>query len=220
MSRCLTNTLTIQLLLTPILYTHPPTDLGTIVQNLITAKYTSVGVFVSDCYRVVDNCNIFYDGDPEGAPLCEKANRLKERMGKTLGQLTQFDQSEKVAKAREKASKSMVIKRPEKEFMRDVMRELRAATYTDKLAKITEKACLHFEKPVDTATFTDYLQFVETPMCLEQVDSKIEAGSCTSNVFDHFRFSRITFLTYPFHFLCRWYARGFRIRHHSHIQEL
>ena len=60
------------------------------------------------------------------------------------------------------------------------MSELREATYTDKTVKFTEKATLHFEHPVDTAMFTDYLNFVETPMDLETVDRKIENGSCKS----------------------------------------
>jgi DNA primase catalytic subunit len=72
----------------------------------------------------------------------------------------------------------MTIKRPKKEFLKEVMRELRATTYTDKAVKITESATLHFEKPVEIAMFTDYRQFVETPMDLETVDRKIESGAC------------------------------------------
>jgi len=155
-----------------------PIDLGTIVQNLLSGRYKSVGAFVADCRSVTENCHAFYEGNDEGAELCAKADRLYESMEKNLGQLFLFDQSEKGAKAREKAaSKYMVIKRPEKDFLRDIMRELRAATYTDRAAKITERATLNFEKPVDTAIFTDYLQFVETPMDLETVDRKIENGS-------------------------------------------
>jgi len=155
-----------------------PIDLGTICQHLITGRYRSVGAFVADCRSVVGNCNAFYAGNDEGTELCEKANRLYGSMENNLGQLFIFDQSDKGAKAREKAtSKYMVIKRPEKDYLRDLMRELRAATYTDKSAKITEKATLHFEKPVDTTIFTDYPQFVETPMDLETVDRKIESGS-------------------------------------------
>ena len=156
-----------------------PIDLGTIVQNLINGRYKSVGAFVADCKRVVDNCRSFYEGDAEGASLLEKANRLEASMEKNLGPLLAFDQSEKAAKAKkEVALNCMVIKRPEREFLRSVMAELRAATYTDKSAKITEKATTHFEKPVDTTIFTDYRQFVDTPMDLETVDRKIESGSC------------------------------------------
>eukprot|EP00581_Thalassiosira_minuscula_P010553 CAMPEP_0183712840 /NCGR_PEP_ID=MMETSP0737-20130205/7896_1 /TAXON_ID=385413 /ORGANISM="Thalassiosira miniscula, Strain CCMP1093" /LENGTH=752 /DNA_ID=CAMNT_0025941553 /DNA_START=130 /DNA_END=2385 /DNA_ORIENTATION=+ len=155
-----------------------PIDLGTIVQHLVSGRYRSAGAFVADCRSVVQNCNAYYAGDDEGAALCEKANRLYGSMEKNLGELFLFDQSDKGTKAREKvASKYMTIKKPEKDFLRDIMRELRAATYTDKSAKITEKATLHFEKPVDTAVFADYIEFVETPMDLETVDRKIESGS-------------------------------------------
>ncbi|KAL7542395.1 hypothetical protein ACHAXR_011744 [Thalassiosira sp. AJA248-18] len=152
-----------------------PIDIGTIVQHLITGSYNSVGSFVADCRRIVENCHAF-NGVTE--PLGEQASRLNAIMEKSLGQLSLFDQSDKGAKAREKAaSKCMVIKRPEKDFLREIMRELRAATYTDKLAKITEKATMHFEKPVDTTIFTDYTEYVETAMDLETVDRKIESGS-------------------------------------------
>lgn len=133
---------------------------------------------MADCRKIVENCQSFYAGDEEGTPLLEKANRLNANMEKNLGHLFIVDQSEKGTKAKEKAAtKYMAIKRPEKDFLRGIISELRAATYTDKSAKITEKATLHFEKPVDTAIITDYLQFVETPMDLETVDRKIENGS-------------------------------------------
>ena len=159
-----------------------PIDFGTIVQNLITGHYTSVAEFAADCRGVVENCRTFYAGDDDGAIFIEKANRLSTlSMEKNLAELLQLDQSDKGAKAREKAaSKFMVMKRPEPSFLRNIMQELRAATYTDKASKISEKATLYFEKPVDTKMFTDYRQFVETPMDLETVDGKIESGSCKS----------------------------------------
>ena len=40
--------------------------------------------------------------------------------------------------------------------------------------QITEMATAHFERPVDTDHFPDYPDFVENPMDLETVDSKIE----------------------------------------------
>jgi hypothetical protein len=63
------------------------------------------------------------------------------------------------------------------------MSELRKGTYMDKTVKITEKATLHFEKPVDVKIFTDYPKFVETPMDLETVDCKIESGTCKFQAF-------------------------------------
>ena len=156
-----------------------PIDLGTIVQQLITGNYPSVAAFVENCRGVVENCRAFYHGDAEGKVFVDRANRLNESMETTLGDLVLFDQSPEGTKAREKfASKYTTIKKPDKEFLKDIMRELRAATYTDKGTRITEKATLHFEKPVDTDMFADYLQFVETPMDLETVDRKIDSGSC------------------------------------------
>lgn len=157
-----------------------PIDLGTIVQNLFSAQYTTLGMFISDCRKVATNCRKFYEGDPNSTTLIEQSERLDKNMEKNLGQLMKLDQT-KGAKAREKyETKIMVIKRPEKDFLRGIMTELRAATYTDKSAKITEKATLHFEKPVDTTIFTDYPNYVDTPMDLETVDRKIESGSCKS----------------------------------------
>jgi hypothetical protein len=158
-----------------------PIDLGSIVQNLLTGRYNNVRSFAADCRQVVENCREFYAGDEESAPLCEQANRLHISMERNLGPLLASEQSGASAKARDNAaSKYTEIKRPEKDFLRSIMSELREATYTDKTAKFTEKATLHFENPVDTAMFTDYLKFVETPMDLETVDRKIESGSCKS----------------------------------------
>jgi hypothetical protein len=155
-----------------------PIDLGTIVQNLLSGEYTTVEEFVTDCRKIAINCESFYKGDAEGASLIEKSARLDRNMAKNLGELLKLDQS-KGAKAREKAAaKFITIKRPEKAFLKGIMAELRAATYTDKSAKITEKATSHFEKPVDTKLFPDYPKFVETPMDLETVDRKIESGAC------------------------------------------
>lgn len=158
-----------------------PIDFGAIVHNLLTGRYNNVRSFAADCRQVVENCQEFYAGDEEGAPLCEQANRLRISMERNLGPLLASEQSGASAKARDKAaSKYIEIKRPEKDFLRSIMSELREATYTDKTVKFTEKATLHFEHPVDTAMFTDYLNFVETPMDLETVDRKIENGSCKS----------------------------------------
>lgn len=152
-----------------------PIDFGTIVQNLITGGYDSSEDFAADCRLVTDNCRSFYEGTEDGPVFLEKVNRLQQTMDKQLAQLSSYEKSDKGAKAREKARTKMItIKKPDKEFLRDIMRDLRATTYTDKLAKITEKATLHFEKPVDTTMFTDYLKFVDTPMDLETVDGKIE----------------------------------------------
>jgi hypothetical protein len=155
-----------------------PIDLGTIVQNLLNGHYTTVEEFVADCRKIAINCALFYKGDAEGASLIEKSSRLDKNMAKNLGELLKLDQS-KGAKAREKAAaKYIAITRPEKAFLKGIMTELRAATYTDKSAKITEKATFHFEKPVDTTLFPDYPKFIETPMDLETVDRKIESGAC------------------------------------------
>ena len=71
----------------------------------------------------------------------------------------------------------ITIKRPEKEFLKDVLRELRSAKYTDKVSKLTEPATLHFEKPVDTKLFTDYGKYVDNPMDLQKIDRKIASGA-------------------------------------------
>ncbi len=156
-----------------------PIDFGTVVQNLLTGRYDNVGYFATDCQQVVENCRIYHAGNEEGASLCEQANRLQVSMERKFGPLLASEQSGAAAKTREKAaSKFIAIKRPEKDLLRSIMSELREATYTDKTAQYTEKATLHFEKPVDATIFTDYPQFVETPMDLETVDRKIESGVC------------------------------------------
>jgi len=108
--------------------------------------------------------------------MVDKATRLQMLMEKHLNQLAIFDKSDKGTKAREKASKTMTMKRPDKEFLKGILKELRAATYTDKVAKITESATLHFDKPVDTTIFTDYTKYVDTPMDLETIAKKIDQG--------------------------------------------
>lgn len=156
-----------------------PIDFGTIVQNLLTGRYNNFEYFATDCQQVVENCRIYHAGNVEGASLCEQANRLQVSMERKFGPLVASEQSGAIAKTREKAaSKFIVIKRPEKDLLRSIMSELRDFTYTDKTVQYTEKATLHFEKPVDATIFTDYPQFVETPMDLETVDRKIESGIC------------------------------------------
>jgi hypothetical protein len=154
-----------------------PMDFGTIVQNLITGVYDSAEEFAADCRLVTGNCRTFYEGTEgtEDGPLfMEKVNRLEQAMEKQLAQLSSYDKSEKGAKAREKArTKMLTVKKPDQEFLRSILADLRATTYTDKSAKITEKATMHFEKPVDTSIFTDYPKFVDTPMDLDTVERKI-----------------------------------------------
>lgn len=151
-----------------------PMDYGTIVQNLITGVYDSAEKFAVDCRLVTSNCRSFYEGTEDGPVFMEKVNRLEQALQKQLAQLSSYDKSDKGAKAREKArTKMLTIKKPEQAFLQDILRDLRATTYTDKSAKITEKATLHFEKPVDTSIFTDYPKFVDTPMDLETVERKI-----------------------------------------------
>ena len=151
-----------------------PMDFGSIVQNILTGVYDSAEEFAADCRLVTENCRSFYEGTEEGPGWMVKVNRLQQGMDKQLAQLSSYDKSDKGSKAREKArTKMLTIKKPEQAFLRDILRDLRATTYTDKSAKITEQATLHFEKPVDTSVFTDYLKFVDTPMDLETVERKI-----------------------------------------------
>jgi len=151
-----------------------PMDYGTIMQNLITGVYDTAEKFAADCRLVTSNCRSFYEGTEDGPVFMEKVNRLEQALQKQLAQLSAYDKSDKGAKAREKArTKLLTIKKPEQAFLKDILRDLRATTYTDKSAKITEKATLHFEKPVDTSIFTDYPKFVDTPMDLETVERKI-----------------------------------------------
>ena len=156
-----------------------PIDFGTIIQNLLVAgKYTTVAAFAADCRRVVENCRTYYAGNDEGISLCEQANRLMISMDKKLGPMLAKEKSGALAKEWDKEmTKYITIKRPEKDFLRNIMRELREATYTDSVVKITEKATLHFEQPVDVTIYTDYLKFVESPMDLLTVDRKIESGA-------------------------------------------
>ena len=114
-----------------------PIDLGTIQQKLITGCYSSVGAFVTDCRTVTENCKTFYAGTDDGKQYVEKADRLHESMEIHLGKLVLFDRSDEGIKGREKAkSKSMAIKKPEAEFLKGIMKELRATQYTDRSTKV------------------------------------------------------------------------------------
>ncbi len=53
----------------------------------------------------------------------------------------------------------------------------------ERCRKVLEKLCedpysVSFLDPVDTATYNDYLDVVEEPMCLEDVRAKLDAGTC------------------------------------------
>lgn len=156
-----------------------PIDFGTITHNLILGRYTSVMQFASDCKQVFENCLIFYAGSDD-VTLCEQATRLLKCITKHLTPLLDAEKKNPTTSATSNKP-VMTIKRPKKEFLKDVMRDLRATTYTDKAVKLTENSTLHFEKPVDTSMFPDYLDFVQNPMDLETVDRKIESGSCKSH---------------------------------------
>lgn len=134
--------------------------------------------FASDCKQVVENCRLYYDaGNEEGTSICEQANRLLACMMKHLTPL--LDAEKKNPSSITTTSLPlMTIKKPKKEFLQEVLCELRATMYTDKVTKFTEKATIYFETPVDTTVVTDYREFVETPMDLETVDHKIESGAC------------------------------------------
>jgi len=157
---------------------NKPIDLGTITQKLMLGCYNSVGAFVADCRTVVKNCKAYYADRDDGELFVKRAERLEESMEIHLGELVMFDRSPDGNEAKQKAkSKCMAIDKPSKSFLEDIMRDLRATTYTDRVAKITESGTQYFEMPVDTTLVPDYLQIVKNPMNLQAIDRKIENGS-------------------------------------------
>ena len=108
---------------------------GTIQQKLITGVYTTVAAFAADCRLVTENCKSWYAGNDES--FVAKANRINQFLDRHLNKLMQFDQSVKGVAAKAKVKKRcMTIKKPEKDFLKGIMTELRATTYTDKAAKV------------------------------------------------------------------------------------
>uniref|UniRef100_A0A7S2EII2 Bromo domain-containing protein n=1 Tax=Ditylum brightwellii TaxID=49249 RepID=A0A7S2EII2_9STRA len=152
-----------------------PMDLGTVTSKLIEGIYQSVGAFVADCRRVVENCKSFYGGRDDGASFVEQAVRLQESMAQQLGALLRYDKELGVkAQVVALTTKIITIEKPKQEFLMGILNDLRNAKYTDRYTKLTESATAPFEKPVNVALFPDYPKFVNSPMDLETIEQNIQ----------------------------------------------
>jgi len=154
-----------------------PMDFGTITSNLFEGTYQTVSEFVTDCKLVVDNCRTYYAGREDGLLFIELADRLDGLMVQQLNALVRYDNSG--TGAREKASPvaPLYIPRPSQDFLMSILAEVREMEYTSKFTKIAEPATLPFEQPVNVALFPDYPKYVQMPMDLSTVESKVKSGA-------------------------------------------
>jgi len=160
-----------------------PMDLGTVTSKLVEGEYQSVGAFVSDCRLVCENCFAFYGDRNDGMLFTQQAKRLQDAMAQTLGALVRYDQ-ENCAKMNqinnlnlsELKSKFHSKKSP----LVQLLKELRDVFYTDRFTKLSERATIPFERPVDINMFPDYLQYVETPMDLQTIERRISENYFTT----------------------------------------
>ncbi|CAB9496173.1 Bromodomain-containing factor 1 [Seminavis robusta] len=159
-----------------------PMDFGTITSNLIEGIYQNVDEFASDCRLVIENCRTFYGGREDGKLFIDQADQLKRVLTQQLDAFDRYLKSspglELKAKATTKKSPNgpALFPKPPDSLLTSILDELRAMKYTDKATKITENAMAPFEKPVSLADYTDYLQYVKTPMDLQSVERKIKGG--------------------------------------------
>lgn len=115
-----------------------PMSLSGVLQKIVTGCYDNPSQFVADCRLIVTNCKAYYiDQGEESDFMLTRADRLRDAMEPLLEKLIKMDSSPKGTAAKEKAFlRCMTIKRPEKRFLREIMAELRATEYTDKLTKV------------------------------------------------------------------------------------
>jgi hypothetical protein len=134
---------------------------------------------------VIQNCQTYYAGREEGKIFVEQAQRLNESLSRQLDQLARYDKSMKGASDRQaamelhdpvKIQEMVMSKKPPPAVFLTVLDDLRGLTYTDKATKITEPAMGPFEKPVNLAVHTEYLQSVTTPIDLQSVERKVKSG--------------------------------------------
>lgn len=163
-----------------------PMDFGTVTANLLEGRYQSVEAFSSDCRLVIQNCQTYYNGRPEGKVFVDQALRLNDVLSTQLLQLARYDKS-KGASGRKKLqdemlpsnilSRVVLPNQPPTALLLAILQEMRALQYTDKATKITEPAMVPFEKPVNLTVFPDYPQFVREPMDLQTVERKVRQNS-------------------------------------------
>ena len=98
-------------------------------------------------------------------------------MSQQLDALTRYDQSPKAIQARASAGSIGRLQKPPEALLLNILTDLRALTYTDRLTKMVQPAMGPFEKPVSLTLYPNYLQFVQTPMDLDRVEKKAKAGA-------------------------------------------
>lgn len=156
-----------------------PMDFGTITTKLMEGSYQTVEDFVSDCRLVTSNCKAFYDGNPEGAIFVGQASRLEEFLSSRMNSILRYDASQQGMNAKQSAQNPPVtyLLKPGADFMLSLLQFLREMVYTDSTTKVTEPATLLFEHPVDVNMFTDYLDYVHSPMDLSTIEMKVKQGA-------------------------------------------
>lgn len=160
-----------------------PMDFGNVTAQLIEGQYTSIDQFAADCMLVIDNCNTYYGGREDSKIFTDQANRLKEVLTQQLEALNRYLKSS-AGEAQKKAAQTAVINstlpKPPIPVLQNTLDELRALKYTDKATKIIESAMASFERPVSVATFSDYPQYVSSPMDLQTVERKVKSATYTT----------------------------------------
>lgn len=153
-----------------------PMDFGTVTSNLLEGSYQTVKDFADDCRLVVENCMTYYSDKVDGKLFTDQAGRLHALINQQLVALERYDLSDKAQEARVQAIswKNVVMDKPPKDLLLEILEELRTVQYTDRLTKLSEPAMRPFEKVVDLNVYRDYLQCVRVPMCLEQIERKIK----------------------------------------------
>lgn len=155
-----------------------PMDFGTVTSNLLEGTYQTVREFSNDCRLVVENCMTYYSDKVDGKVFTDQAGRLHALINQQLVALERYDVSEKAKEARAQATSwsNVRLEKPPPDVLLGMLVELRTMQYVDRLTKLSEPAMRPFEKTVDLSEYRDYLQFVRTPMCLEQVERKVKMG--------------------------------------------
>ncbi len=155
-----------------------PMDFGTVTSQLMEGQYATLEQFETDCRLVISNCMAYYGGKPESAMFCQQATRLNQVLEQQLGGLNRYVKSNAGLTAQKSAtlgiSTATLLPKPPIPLLLNILAELRDQKYTDKATKITEPAMAKFEKPVSVAVYTDYMQYVQTPMDLQTVERKIK----------------------------------------------
>lgn len=166
-------------------------DFGTLTSQLVEGTHYTDDVlssasseheapllsFIKDCKLIWENC-LVYNADKD-AFLVSKAKRLQSVGNEKLSSLqkknTENKKKEILQQFQSTSHYFFSSTKPPHDLLLKLINDLKQTKYTDRMSRITENATTLFQFPVSLTEFPDYLKYVESPMDLNTIESKINS---------------------------------------------